>query len=95
MRRPNTGGDVDGLTACVVCGCTEVDACQQPDSCSWLIGTPAVCSACGTFLQNVRSIRRAFAILRACGVRQGVTAILVALERMRRPRRRRPSTSCR
>jgi hypothetical protein len=78
------------LTGCVVCGCTVDRACQ-PDGCTWWVWDPALCSACGKFLQNVRSVRRAFAILKACDVRRGARAILVALEIVRKPRRRRRS----
>jgi len=84
--------DVGGeLRTCVVCGCTEVDACS-PNSCSWALGAPSLCSACAEFLLNVRRVRRAFAILRACGIRRGLNEVLVAIGRLhptRRPRRRR------
>lgn len=75
------------LTACVVCQCTEDAAC--PGSCSWWISDPPLCSRCGEFLQGLRSVPRAFAILRACGVRRGARSILVELQMVRKPRRRR------
>jgi hypothetical protein len=71
--------DVGGeLTACVVCGCTETDPCA-PNSCSWALGAPALCSACAEFLLNIRSGRRLLAILRACNVRRDVFALLAAI----------------
>lgn len=83
--------DVAGeLTACAICGCTEVDPCA-PNSCSWALGSPALCSTCVEFLLNIRSGRRLLAILRACGIRRDVFALLAAIGSVwqRRARKRR------
>lgn len=83
--------DVAGeLTACAICGCTEDAACS-PNSCSWEIHSPPVCSACAEFLRNVNRLRVLLGVLRAAGIKRGAFELLAAIgcSWTRRKRRRR------
>lgn len=77
---------------CAICGCTRLDACRPtswPMACAWVSKRPPVCSACFTFLMNVRDLERLGAILKVCGI-DVTEAVLNVWVRAPAPARSRP-----
>ncbi len=55
------------MRTCAICGCTDDQACR-PLGCAWVSKRPAVCSACFTFLMNVRDQNRVARLMALCGL---------------------------